>query len=279
MNNKRHRLSKTVQPRCIGNVLALMSTALAWSVSTSLWAGSLEGTAAYRERIALPPGAVFEALLQDVSRADAPAQVLGRATIDPAGQPPFRFRIAYDDAAIQAGRRYAVRATVKHQGRLLFTTDQVYPVFEDSTAPLELLLVSARGRSPSAESGSEEDGNPPADRPLHGTHWKLTHLGETPVEVTENQTAPHLVLADDTQRVSGSGGCNRVMGGFQLDGDKLRFGQMASTMMACVAGMEQEQQFLHVLKEVEGYRIQGNHLEMLDAAGTVVARFEAVTPH
>lgn len=34
-------------------------------------AGTLQGTASYRERIALPPDAVFEAELQDVSRADA----------------------------------------------------------------------------------------------------------------------------------------------------------------------------------------------------------------
>jgi uncharacterized lipoprotein YbaY len=91
-------------------------------------AGTLEGTAAYRERIALPPDAVFEAVLQDISRADAPAKVLGRAIIDPAGQPPFRFEIAYDDAAVQPGRRHTVRASVRHQGRLLFTTDRAYPV-------------------------------------------------------------------------------------------------------------------------------------------------------
>jgi hypothetical protein len=30
-----------------------------------------EGTAAYRERMALPPSAAFEATLEDVSRADA----------------------------------------------------------------------------------------------------------------------------------------------------------------------------------------------------------------
>ena len=101
--------------------------ALAWAACTPVWAGTLQGTATYRERIALPPDAVFEAVLQDVSRADAPAEVLGRATIDPAGQSPFRFQIAYDDAAVQAGRRYVVRATVRHQGRLLFTTDRTYP--------------------------------------------------------------------------------------------------------------------------------------------------------
>ena len=107
-------------------------------------AGTLQGTATYRERMMLPPDAAFEAQLQDISRADAPAAVLGRARIDPAGQPPFRFGIVYDDAAVKPGSRYAVRATVTHRGRLLFTTDRIYPVLDGRTAPLELLLVSAR---------------------------------------------------------------------------------------------------------------------------------------
>ena len=102
-------------------------------------------------------------------------------------------------------------------------------------------------------------------------------LGETPVEVAENQRAPHLVFARDAQRVSGSGGCNRVTGGFELDGQKLKLGPMAGTMMACPAGMEQEQQFLQSLGKVERHRISGSHLEMLDASGTMIARFEATT--
>jgi putative lipoprotein len=66
-----------------------MLVALVWATHTPVWAGTVEGAATYRERIALPPDAVFEAVLEDVSRADAPAKVLGRATINPAGQPPF----------------------------------------------------------------------------------------------------------------------------------------------------------------------------------------------
>jgi hypothetical protein len=96
-------------------------------------------------------------VLEDISRAEAPATVLGRATIDPAGQPPFRFAIRYDDAAVQPERRDAARATVRCQGRLLFTTDRAHPV------------------------------------------------------------------------LAGSGGCNRVAGGFELDGEKLKLGPMAGT--------------------------------------------------
>ena len=63
-------------------------------------AGSLTGTAAYRERIALPPDAVFEAVLIDAAIADAPARELGRVSLEPAGQPPFSFSIPYRDGDV-----------------------------------------------------------------------------------------------------------------------------------------------------------------------------------
>ena len=129
---------------------ALALVALTCATPGSAWAGTLQGTAAYRERLMLPPDAVFEAQLQDIARADAPAKVLGRARVDPAGQPPFAFEIAYDEAAVEPRGRYAVRATITHQGRLLFTTDRIYPVLDGRDAPLDLLLVSARREPPAA---------------------------------------------------------------------------------------------------------------------------------
>jgi uncharacterized lipoprotein YbaY len=120
---------------------------LSWTLCSASWAATLRGEALYRERIALPPDAVFEAVLEDVSRADAPAEVLGRARLAPAGNPPFRFEIPYDEASVRPGRRYGVRATITEKGRLLFTTDRNYPVLQGSEAPLRLMLVSARASS------------------------------------------------------------------------------------------------------------------------------------
>ena len=117
---------------------------LGWLVGSTAWAGTLQGTATYRERTALPQDAVFEVKLQDIARADAPSAVLGRSKLDPAGQPPFRFEISYDNAALQAGHRYTVRATITHQGRLLFTTDRIYPVLDGRNAPLQIQLVPVR---------------------------------------------------------------------------------------------------------------------------------------
>ena len=49
-------------------------------IADDTFAQTIEGTATYRERMALPKGAVFEATLEDVSRADAPAVVVATST-------------------------------------------------------------------------------------------------------------------------------------------------------------------------------------------------------
>src|SRR5262245_2322167 len=90
--------------------------------------GQVTGTATYRERMALPPDAVFEAALEDVSKVDAPADVIGQTRIDWPGNPPIRFEITYDPALINERHRYVVRARILVGGKLFFTTDQSYPV-------------------------------------------------------------------------------------------------------------------------------------------------------
>jgi copper homeostasis protein (lipoprotein) len=146
------------------------------------------------------------------------------------------------------------------------------PSAEESQPPRPTLVVerfvSLRPR--------ETCGTPLADSPLRGTYWKLVRLGAEPVAAAEGQREASLVFDTEEPRVAGSGGCNRINGGFELEGDRLRFGRMAATRMACPDGMDQEQRFLATLEKVQGYRIDGSHLELLDAAGKQVARFEAV---
>ena len=98
------------------------------------YAGTITGTATIRERIALPPDAVFEVVLIDIARADAPAEVLGRVRLQPAGHPPFRFSIPYRERDITPRGRYSVRATVRQGERLLFTTDTIHPSTRSSSS-------------------------------------------------------------------------------------------------------------------------------------------------
>lgn len=46
-------------------------------------------------------------------------------------------------------------------------------------------------------------------------------------------------------------------------------------MMACVAGMDTEKEYLETLPQVRTWKVLGQHLELFDAAGTMLARFEA----
>ena len=226
---------------------------------------SLTGTATYRERIALPTGAVFEATLEDVTRADAPAEVLGRARIDSPGNPPFKFTIPYDPARIDPAHRYTVRAKVTVDEQLMFTTDTQSAVLTQG-APRHADVLLRRAPRATTETSTAT---------LENTYWKLMRLGGEAVAVADGQREPHFILQPEQKRVAGSGGCNRLIGSYTLDGEKLAFGQMASTKMACTEGMDVEQAFHTALGKVASWRIDGETLELFDASGTLVAQFES----
>jgi putative lipoprotein len=102
------------------------------------------GTLMYRERIALPPGAVAEVWLLDTSLADAPAVEIAYQKIQDPGSPPIPFALEYDPQQIRERMQYTVRATIKQADRLLFTSDTHYPVLTrgaGNTAEVMLIMV------------------------------------------------------------------------------------------------------------------------------------------
>lgn len=108
---------------------------------------NIEGTLAYRERIALPNDAVITVTLEDISLADAPAIVLNTQTfIADGAQAPFNFKLSYDPSKIIATHRYGVRANIKVQNQLRFTTDTTNLVITDpnQTHQLNLRLKGIR---------------------------------------------------------------------------------------------------------------------------------------
>jgi heat shock protein HslJ len=104
----------------------------------------ITGSASYRERIALPPDAVFEAVLEDVSKADVPAERIGEVRIQSLDSVPVQFEIPYHPGRIDARFSYSVRATIRVGGRLWATTDQLHPVLtrsNGSDVQLRLRLI------------------------------------------------------------------------------------------------------------------------------------------
>jgi copper homeostasis protein (lipoprotein) len=425
--------------------------------------------------------AAFEVVIEETSRADAPATVIGRQRIAPAGQPPFRFAIPYRDADLKPGGIYSLRATVRQGGRLLFTTDTFTRVLDGRDRPVQLQLravgtsaqrppsplgalpaswqgdipdaggatrwhldlaadgsyqlrqtylsrpapnrfddigrwrlespdgrlvlrggreapiflqpveggaalrkldlegrpivsahndrlnrlerpapiepslnlvglfaymadaaslrlcatgqrlpvamegdyralesaylkaraaerpgqplrVGLRGRialRPSAEPGQparrtvivEKFGRidqasncpppmSPVVAPLRGTRWRLLALGgETVAAPSLPGRTPTLQFATDSDRLSGSGGCNRLMSGFRLAGEMLSFSPLASTKMACrPETMTLESRFSEALARVRRWSIDKRSLLLQDATGRTLLLFQAEDP-
>lgn len=107
---------------------------------------TIRGTVIYRERMMPPPGAVLTVVLEDVSRADAPADVLARQEIPLTSGPPYAFSLAYESGVIQERRRYTLRARIQEGERLLWTSTENIPPFDrpDDT-PIEILLTRVGG--------------------------------------------------------------------------------------------------------------------------------------
>ncbi|MBW4653174.1 MAG: YbaY family lipoprotein [Kaiparowitsia implicata GSE-PSE-MK54-09C] len=95
---------------------------------------SVSGTVTYRPRIALPPNAVVEVSLVDVSRADAPATVLAcQALVTNGRQVPFAFDLAYDPNQIDSRLTYAVQARISVEGQLQFINTSRFNVITNNT--------------------------------------------------------------------------------------------------------------------------------------------------
>jgi len=88
--------------------------------------------------------------------------------------------------------------------------------------------------------------------PLEATHWKATELGGKPVPALTANREAHLMFHGG--RVSGSDGCNRIAGSYDLKGDRLTFGQLAGTQMACADSADIEQRFRAALESAAAGR-------------------------
>ncbi len=113
------------------------------------------GQISYRERIALPPGAVAEIKLQDISIADRAATVLAEQRIEFAGQQvPVDFKLDVDADELESRGRYSVRAVINDgNDRLLFNTDTAHLV-EPGPENVDMgLLILRQNTSPTQGSG------------------------------------------------------------------------------------------------------------------------------
>jgi putative lipoprotein len=245
--------------RCITAGLCLLSGGQAA-------AGTVAGSVYYLERIALPPDAVLEVVVTDVSLADAPGKTLGKTTMEPAGQPPIAFLVNYDDSALQPSHRYAIRATIRVGGGLLYATTRNDLMLTEGA-------VTDAGR---LRLERVADSQPVPDRAVEDAYWKLKTLGGAPVTFVGPGREPSLTLHPANHRVTGSGGCNTFTGSYTLKPPALTFGAIAGTRRACVNGAETETAYFAALAQVRTFSVTGDVLTISDKNGKALATFVAV---
>lgn len=94
---------------------------------------------------------------------------------------------------------------------------------------------------------------------LIGRDWEVVEIGGEPVTL---ERLPTLSFNADG-RISGSTGVNRMMGGYELAGDRLSFSQMATTMMA---------------GSPEASKVEANLVQALSGGGEVEAQLVIRNP-
>jgi heat shock protein HslJ len=134
------------------------------------------------------------------------------------------------------------------------------------------LLLPLLGLAACTQGGGGNPATPAASaRSFQAAEWTLVELDGGPVATAEGRRAPTLTLAGSS--ASGFAGCNRLSGSYESAGDSLTFGAMVTTRMHCEGAMALEQRYLAALEATRRYRVAESGLELLDAAGAVLARF------
>lgn len=253
---------------------------LAGCVSAPRPDARITGTAFTRTRIFVPPEAVFEAVLLDVTDDNAPPVALARQRVEPAGVAPFDINIPFVSARMQRNGKYLVQAQVTLYNELLFYSPGTHPVTWDPSLHRADILLEPYPRINAMVH---------ANIPLMQTHWRLLSVGEEatqPVSAPEEGAAPAFIQFHAPTSAarpggavqgafSGSGGCNRFLGLYELSGDQLRLKLGTTSIRLCLAGGKDEPAILSALAQVGSFTQKARELVLRDQDGKVFLHLRA----
>lgn len=130
------------------------------STATDKLPGVVTGTVTYRERMALPPNAVVEVELRNVSLTDVQATVIASQTIVNPPQVPIAFRLEFDLRQIEPRYSYAISARITIEDQLAFINDQSYLVLtrgRPDRVEMVLRRVGGEGGVPAPDRSARYD--------------------------------------------------------------------------------------------------------------------------
>ena len=114
---------------------------------------------------------------------------------------------------------------------------------------------------------------------LENTYWSLLSFGSPGAkQPLVEESLITLTLAGG--QAGGSGGCNSYGGTYQVDGNRITFGELTRTERACLDQRvtEQEQRFFQALESASEYKVEGNQLQITYDGGSGLLLFESAVP-
>lgn len=116
---------------------------------------------------------------------------------------------------------------------------------------------------------------PTANEELRDRDWSLVWI-EGFATIPAGLETPTIRFGTDG-RLAGNTACNRAGAGYTVDGNNLTIDALIATKRACAdpQGNALERAYLAAVGGTHAYRIVNGELELLDATGTVTARFRA----
>jgi heat shock protein HslJ len=151
-------------------------------------------------------------------------------------------------------------------------SDTTHPISARASTPDGAFLVGCC-RVPSAQAGVTGT----QATPFEGTTWRLVSMPEQPADAIAALARP-ITIRFESGRVSGYSGCNTFTGPYTLETNRVTFGALAATRMACMgAGGRLEGPFHAALRAPVTFAIDGDRMTLSTDAGTVLA-FETQPP-
>ena len=227
---------------------------------------TINGSVTYRERMALPPQAKLHLALYR-SPADDSRKLIVENETAIQGQIPFAFKLT----GIPVDVPCELEASILANDEALFATPKPIAVRAgDTDVPLLLHRVL-----PENDTAAPVTIRPSA-KELADKDWVLVTLKGEPAQKFSDQPEVHLLFAPESEeiiRISGSDGCNRLVGIAELTRDEVHFSQLGSTMMLCPAGGEQARAFTQALAQTTDWRFSNtekNRLELLQGSTSLI---------
>lgn len=253
-------------------IAGLAALALVGLGSTVRAQNTLEVTFGYLERIALPPDAVAEIALIDMSGKEGVPPTLSLQRFAVSGV-PMTVLLHYDAQLIREEGSYGLTASLSSDGKVIFALPAPHPVLAKAgTNAVTFTLKRVSGETPTSE---------PMNADIAGI-WTITELDAQGVEAE----SPPTLAFDDPNRFGLYSGCNTYAGQVitdQSEGDEnatasgsLNFPRnFAGTLMACPGPREElQREVLDVISRIAGYQREDDLLELTDAEGAVIMRLQ-----